>query len=125
MEEKRNVIREKSYSFALKVIEVYKQLTEEKREFILSKQFLRCGTSVGANVEEAIGGQTTKDFVMKFTIAYKEAREVLYWIRLLTDANYLKKEQSGQLLEDADELCRILVKIITTAKNRHLTQTSK
>ena len=70
-----NIIQTKSYSFALRIVKMYKHLTEEKKEFLLSKQLLRSGTSIGANVEEAVGGQSKKDFLMKITIAYKEARE--------------------------------------------------
>lgn len=91
---KDNVIQQKSYAFAVRIVKVYQYLCDEKREFTLSKQLLRCGTSVGANVEEAIGGQSDKDFFTKLTISYKEARETQYWIRLLTDTGYLSIEQS-------------------------------
>ncbi len=91
---KDNVIQQKSYAFAVRIVKVYQYLCDEKREFTLSKQLLRCGTSVGANVEEAIGGQSDKDFFAKLTISYKEARETQYWIRLLTDTGYLSIEQS-------------------------------
>lgn len=87
-----NVVQSKSYSFAIRIVEVYKYLNSEKKEFVLSKQLLRSGTSIGANVEEAIGGQSRKDFFAKLTIAYKEARESHYWIRLLKDTNYLTEE---------------------------------
>lgn len=78
-----NIIRDKSFAFAIRVVNLYKYLCEEKKEFVLSKQLLRSGTSVGANVEEAIGGQSDKDFVSKLSIAYKEAREIIYWLKLL------------------------------------------
>jgi four helix bundle protein len=79
---KDNVIQTKSYNFAVRVVKLYKHLSQEKKEFVLSKHLLRSGTSIGANVEEAIGGQSRKDFFAKLTIAYKEARESHYWIRL-------------------------------------------
>ncbi len=78
---KDNVIQEKSFAFAVRIVHLYKFLTEEKIEFILSKQLLRSGTSIGANVEEAIGGQSSRDFYAKLSISYKEARESKYWIR--------------------------------------------
>ena len=82
---KENIIQIKSYAFAVRIVKVYKYLCEEKKEYVLSKQLLRSGTSIAANIEEAIGGQTDKDFFAKLSIAYKEARETHYWIRLLTD----------------------------------------
>lgn len=97
---KDNIITDKSYAFAIRIVKLYKYLCEEKKEFILSKQLLRSGTSIGANIEEAIGGQSEKDFYSKLTIAYKETRETHYWIRLLTDTEYLTKEQSYSILND-------------------------
>ncbi len=113
-----NVVREKSYAFALRVIKVYRFLAEEKREYVLSKQLLRAGTSVGANVEEAVGAQSEKDFAAKLTIAYKEARETHYWIRLLRDSDFLTPNQADSLLGDTDELLRILGSIQKTMKSR-------
>ena len=95
---KDNVIQIKSYNFAIRIVELYKFLSAEKKEFILSKQLLRSGTSIGANIEEAIGGQSRKDFYAKLTISYKEARESHYWIRLLKDTNYLSQEQYDSLI---------------------------
>ena len=86
----------------------------------MSKQILRCGTSIGANIEESIGGQSDKDFFAKVAIAYKEARETVYWIRLLHATDYLSKEQVESLLLDADEICKILTKIQLTLKKRNL-----
>lgn len=91
---KENIIQIKSYAFAVRIVKVYKYLCEEKKEYVLSKQLLRSGTSIGANIEEAIGGQTDKDFFAKLTIAYKEARETHYWIRLLTDTDYISKKKT-------------------------------
>lgn len=115
---KNNVIQLKSYAFAVRVVQMYKYLCDEKREFILSKQFLRSGTSVGANIEEAIGGQSEKDFFAKITIAYKEARETHYWIRLLADTGYFSKEQKDSLLLDVDELLKIIGSIQKTIRSR-------
>ena len=112
-----NVVQIKSYAFAVRIVKVFKYLNEEKKEYVLSKQLLRCGTSIGANIEESIGGQTEKDFFAKLTIAYKEARETHYWIRLLTDTGYLMKEQSDSLLQDLNELLKIIGSIQKTIRN--------
>jgi len=114
---KHNVLQTKSYSFAIRIVEVYKYLNSEKKEFILSKQLLRSGTSIGANVEEAIGGQSRKEFFAKLIIAYKEARESHYWIRLLKDTNYLTEEQYISLIKDVEELLKIIGSIQKTVKN--------
>jgi len=114
-----NIIQEKSFAFAVRIVNLYKYLCEEKKEFVLSKQILRSGTSIGANVEESIGGQSDKDFFAKITIAYKEARETQYWLRLFLATDYLNQEQADSLLKDAEELCKILGKIQITIKNRN------
>ena len=115
-----NVIQTKSYSFAIKIVEVYKYLVEVKKEYTLSKQVLRSGTSIGANVEEAIGGQSKKDFFAKLTIAYKEARETKYWLRLLADTSYLEVEKSKALIDDCEELLRIIGSIQRTISKNQL-----
>ncbi|KAA3615105.1 MAG: four helix bundle protein [Calditrichaeota bacterium] len=112
-----NVIRDKSYSFAVRIIKFYQFLTTEKKEFVLSKQILRCGTSIGANIEEAIGGQSKKDFLSKLSIAYKEARECHYWIRLLADTGYIQEKQKVSLLNDLDEILKITGSIQKTIRN--------
>jgi four helix bundle protein len=99
-------------------VNFYKFLCEEKHEYLLSKQILRSGTSVGANIEEGIAGQSDKDFLSKISISYKEARETIYWLKLFFATNYLTKEQADSLIFDADELCKILSKIIITTKER-------
>ena len=114
---KDNVVQLKSYEFAVRIVKVYKYLSQEKKEFVLSKQLLRCGTSIGANIEEAIGGQSEKDFFAKLTISYKEARETHYWIRLLKDTDYLTVEETNSLLNDTDELLRIIGSIQKTLRN--------
>jgi len=115
---KNNIVQEKSYQFAIRIVKLYKYLCEDKKEFVLSKQLLRSGTAIGANIEEAIGRQSEKDFFAKLTIAYKEARETHYWIRLLTDTDYLKKEQSESVLTDVEELLRIIGSIQKTMKKK-------
>lgn len=114
--EKDNIIKNKSYKFALRIIKLYKHLCEEKKEYVLSKQILRSGTSIGANVEEAIGGISKKDFMNKMYIAYKEARETRYWINLLKDSDYITGKETESLLKDCEELIKLSGKIISTSK---------
>jgi four helix bundle protein len=111
-----NIIQDKSYQFAIKTVNLYRSLTENRKEYVLSKQLLRSGTSIGANIEEGIGGQSEKDFYAKLNIAYKEARESHYWLRLLRDTSYLTEEQANSYLSDCDELLRIIGSIIKTMK---------
>ncbi|WP_309613862.1 four helix bundle protein [Flavobacterium sp.] len=112
-----NIVQTKSYDFAFKIIKIYKYLSQDKREFVLSKQLLRSGTSIGANIEESIGGQSKADFFAKITIAYKETRETKYWIRLLRDSDYLTIEHSNDLLNDAEELLKIIGSIQKSIRN--------
>ena len=111
-----NVIQVKSYAFAVRIVKLYQHLSAEKKEFVLSKQVLRCGTSIGANVEESIGGQSRADFISKLSIAYKEARETSYWSRLLKDTDYLTESQFDSIHADAEELCRIIAAIQKSTK---------
>lgn len=108
---KHNIIQEKTFAFAVRSVKVYKYLSTEKKEFILSKQFLRSATSVGANIEEAIGGQSKADFTAKVSISYKEARETRYWIKLLEETEYFSRSEANSLLKDIDEILRIIAKI--------------
>lgn len=113
-----NAIQVKSYAFALRVVRLYRYLCDEKREFVLSKQLVRSGTSIGANVEEAIGGQSHKDFLSKMGIAYKEARETHYWLRLLRDSDILDPRHAESLIEDCEELLKLSGSIIRTTKKK-------
>jgi four helix bundle protein len=116
MEMKKNVLLEKSYGFALEIIEIYVYLSESKREYVLSKQLLRSGTSVGANAEESVGGRSRADFINKVYISYKEARETHYWLRLLRDSKFLSPTQVESLLNKCDELLKIMGAIIATTE---------
>lgn len=113
-----NIVQEKSYAFALRMVKLYRYLAEQKKEFVLSKQVLRSGTSIGANVEEAIGGQSGRDFAAKMSIAYKEARETHYWLCLLRDSGYLEKLESAAILTDCEEILRLTGSIIKTMKTK-------
>ncbi|HNX00172.1 MAG TPA: four helix bundle protein [Candidatus Cloacimonadota bacterium] len=112
-----NVVAEKSYALALRIINLYKYFIEEKKEWIITKQLLRSGTSIGANIEEALGAQSKKDFISKISISYKETRETMYWLRLLKDAGYLKETQFLSMMEDCSELNRIISSILLTSKS--------
>jgi four helix bundle protein len=113
---KENVVKDKSFAFAVRIINLYKILTQEKKEYVMSKQLLRSGTSVGANIEEAIGGISKKDFRAKMSISYKEIRETTYWLRLLQATDYLEKQDFDSLFNDADELGKLLYTIIKSSK---------
>ena len=113
---KDNILLEKTFAFSVRIVNAYKYLLKEQKESVLSKQHLRSGTSIGANAEEAIGGQSRADFVAKLAIAYKEARETRYWIRLLHASGYLDAKQAESLTKDVEELLRIIGKIQVTTK---------
>ena len=111
-----NIIEQKSFEFAVRIVNLYKHLSETKKEFVLSKQLLRSGTSIGANVAEAEQAQSTPDFVSKMSIALKEASETKYWIRLLASTSYLTEAETVSILNDCVEVEKILVSIIKSSK---------
>lgn len=113
-----NVVKEKSYHFALRIIKLYKHLIEKKKETVLSKQLVRCGTSDGANVEEALGGQSDKDFIAKISIAYTESRETNYWLRLLKDSDLISQIEFDSIIKDCEELQKLLASILLTMKKK-------
>ena len=114
---KTNIIKEKSFDLAKEIVFLYQFLLKEKHEYTLSKQPLRSGTSVGANVAEGIAGQSRKDFCHCLNIAYKESRETYFWISLLQETGYLTSEKADPVLLKCDEVIRILCAILTTASN--------
>lgn len=111
-----NLIAVKSKSFALRCIQLYKFLTSNRNEYVLSKQLLRSGTSIGANIREAIRAQSKADFTAKMCISLKEASESEYWIELLTESEYISIEEGKSMLTDCQALISILTKIIKSAK---------
>ncbi len=111
-----NVILEKSFAFAVRIVKLYKYLIKEFKEYELSRQILASGSSIGSNAEEAIGGVSKKDFINKMGISYKEARETRYWIRLLQATEYLDDKLAKSLLVDCEELIKILTSILKTSK---------
>ena len=106
-----NMLKDKSFAFALRCVRLYKILTEERKEYILSKQFLRSGTSIGANIKEGIYAQSKADFASKLSIAKKEAAETEYWLELMAAAEILSIKESESMLADCRELLRILIAI--------------
>ena len=117
--EKENIILNKTYNYAIRIVRLYQYLCNEKKEFELSRQILRSGTSIGANAEESIGGLSRKDFLAKLGVSYREARETRYWLRLLKDTNYISAEQAESMLEDLEEIIRIITAIQKTTKSEN------
>lgn len=116
-EKKKLLIKERTFNFSLEIIKLYKYLIS-KNEYILSKQILRAGTSIGANVEEAQAAQSKKDFISKMSISSKEARETYYWFRLLKKSDYLNEFEKSEIIEDEIiSIINIITKIVKTSQN--------
>ena len=115
---KKNVLKDKSFAFALRIVNAYKFLTKEKNEFVLSKQLLRCGTAIGALVSEAEYAQSISDFINKMSIALKEANETEYWLMLLKKSEYIDEDVYSSILIDCQELLKLLVSSINTSKKK-------
>lgn len=111
-----NVVKAKSYRFAIRIVKAYKFLSSEQKEFVLSKQMLRSGTSIGALVRESEHAESKADFIHKMSIALKEANETEYWLLLLHDTDYLEKKIFQSIVSDCSELIKLLVSIIKTSK---------
>jgi four helix bundle protein len=116
IDSKGNIILDKSFKFAVRIVKLYKYLCVEKREFILSNQILKSGTSIGANIEEAHGGISTPDFSNKISIAFKESKEIKYWLRLLFETDYINKEMFNSLFKDFEEINKILYSILKSTR---------
>ena len=114
----RNVVMEKSFDFALRIVKSYKFLCMEKKEFVLSKQLLRSGTAIGALIKEAEHAQSKTDFINKMNIALKEANETEYWLELLYETNYLTDEEFRNVKNKNIEILKLLTSIINTSKNK-------
>ena len=120
---KENILKEKSFTFAIRIVKLYQYLCEEKKEYVLSKQLLRSGTSVGAMVREAENAESTADYIHKFAIAQKEANETLYWLELLCETNYLKEQEYKSISQDATEIKKMITATIVTLKNKNKNKT--
>ena len=118
--EKENMILNDSKTFAVRIIKLYNYLKEIKQEFVLSKQLLRCGTSIGANVRESIYGQSKQDFISKLSIALKEANETGYWLELLHETSYLDNKQFESIYDDCEKIKATLINIINTSKKNNV-----
>ncbi len=118
MAKNENIVSEKSEQFAINIVNVYKELTQTKNEFVLSKQLLRSGTSIGANIAESECASSESDFVNKLYIALKECNESLYWLRLLYKTEYIGKERYNSLYRDCSEIKRILTSSVKTIRER-------
>lgn len=114
---RNNVIHDKSYAFALRIVKAYKYLSENKKEYVLSKQVLRSGTAIGALVKESEHAQSKADFINKLSIALKEANETAYWLTLLKDGDFIDENSFISIKTDCDEIIKILVAIIKTSKD--------
>ena len=120
MNEKKNILLDKSFDFALAVVELYKVLSKEKKEFVMSKQLLRSGTSVGANIREAQNAQSKADFIHKLAISQKECDESCYWLELLVKSKYLEEDKFNNLHQQASSILKIIRSSILTTKQRHI-----
>ena len=114
-----NVILDKSFKFGLRILKLYIHLRKKKVDDGLCSQILNSGTSIGANVEDAVGGSSRKDFINKLQIAYKEARETRYWLRLLREGDMLEKKLADSFLKNCDEIIAILTAILNSSKGRN------
>ena len=114
-----SLVYSKAYQFAIRVVNAYKHLTEEKKEFVLSKQLLRSGTSIGANIAEANGAISKADFKAKMSIAYNESLETKYWLSLLKDTGYISEKAFNSIHDDADEISKMLFTIIKNTQTNH------
>ena len=110
----KSIVESKSFNFAIRIVNLYKYLTDDKKEYVLSKQILKSGTSIGANISEALQGQSRKDFLMKMNIALKECSETKYWLRLLSATNYIDDNQANSIMKDCTELEKMLTSIVKT-----------
>jgi four helix bundle protein len=119
MNERKSILKDTSFQFALHIVKCYKHLCEEKREFVLSKQLLRSGTSIGANIREAQNAESKQDFIHKLSIAQKECDETLYWLELLRQSEYLSLESFNTLQLQATEILKMLRSAILTSKKRN------
>ena len=120
MSETKSILKDKSFAFAIEIVKTYKALVEEKREYVMSKQLLRSGTSVGANIREAKNAESTNDFIHKLGIAQKECDETLYWLELLKETGYFNQEVFDRLSDQANQILKMIRSTILTIKQKNL-----
>lgn len=112
----KSIVYEKAYQFAIRIVKAYRVLSKEKKEFVLSKQLLKSGTSIGANIAEANGGISKADFSNKISIAYKECPETKYWLNLLKDTSFIEQKTFDSIHSDADKIGKMLFSILQTTR---------
>ncbi|MBM2814722.1 MAG: CHP02436-containing protein [Ignavibacteria bacterium] len=117
---KENVIVNKSYKFAVRIIKLYKYLVDDKKEYVISKQILRSGTSIGANINEAQSAESNSDFIHKFSISAKEIRETAYWLNLLKDTLFIDEKSFNSIKKDCDEILKIINSILLTTRENKI-----
>ncbi|MFN9340204.1 MAG: four helix bundle protein [Candidatus Kapaibacterium sp.] len=120
-----SIVKNKSFHFAVSVVNLYKLIQSERKEFVMSKQLLRSGTSIGANVREAINAQSSADFVHKLAIAQKECDETIYWLELLKETGFIKESEFSSMNNEATKLLKIIRSIILTTKQKTQNSTLK
>ncbi|MBF4473250.1 four helix bundle protein [Flavobacterium sp. HJJ] len=113
-----NIVKDKSFDFAIRIVKLYQYLNNNKKEFVLSKQLLRSGTSIGAMIREAEHAESKNDFIHKFAIAQKEANEVVYWLELLKATDYLNEKEFENIYDDAITILKLITSILKTSKNQ-------
>lgn len=114
----KSIVQEKSFLFAIDIVNLCKLLISDKKEYIMSKQLLKSGTSIGANVSEAVNGQSDKDFIAKLSISRKETQETLYWLKLLLATDYIDQQNADEMISKCNELYKILTSIIITMQQK-------
>jgi len=120
MSETKSILKDKSFAFAIEIVKTYKVLVEEKREYVMSKQLLRSGTSVGANIREPKNAESTNDFIHKLGISQKECDETLYWLELLKETEYLNQDAFGNLSDQANQILKMIRSTILTIKQKNI-----
>ena len=113
-----SIVKDKSFAFAVRIVKLYKYLCEQKCEYVLSKQLLRSGTSIGANIREAINAESKADFIHKLSISQKETDETLYWLELLYSSEFINESEFKSIYAEAEELLKIIKSIIITTKSK-------
>jgi four helix bundle protein len=119
MEKKESLVEKKAFSFAIRIVRLYKFMQENSKEFVLSKQVLRAGTSIGANINEALSAESSSDFVHKMAIAAKEVREASYWLRLLKETDFIDEKSFDSIHQECKELLKMLNSIILSTKEKN------
>ena len=114
----KSIIKDKTFSFAVKTVDMYKNLKDSKREYVMSKQILKSGTSIGANVREALNAESINDFIHKLSIAQKECDETLYWLELLYKSEYINESEFMEYKNECDEILKVIKSIILSTKNK-------